>query len=328
MHFLDYTLPEISKGYLDVLALLSVKLADKNNLLEKTQAKVPDFVNQVAMLTENLTGQTKLLENSLTQNHVLLNRITALEGNIQAVEKNLEILEKNYDKLLWAAICPELVVIPAGSFTMGSNDFEDAKPPHTVKVSSFAMGKTPVTQKQWQAVMGSNPSHFKEDGDDCPVENVSWLEVEQFIQKLNSKTGNTYRLPSEAEWEYAARAGTAGKWCFGNEEKQLGQYAWYRDNSGSRPHPVAQKQANDFGLFDVHGNVWEWVQDIKHNDYNAAPTDGSAWTSRGNYKKRVLRGGSWLDTPASLRLAFRGSDTTDNRFGNIGLRLAHTLLAL
>ena len=223
--------------------------------------------------------------------------------------------------------CPELVVIPAGRFMMGSNDGDASeKPIHPVNIKQFAIGKTEVTQAQWQAVMGSNPSYFKNCGSNCPVEQVSWNDVQQFIQKLNAKTGQSYRLPSEAEWEYAARAGSQSKYSFGDSEDQLGQHAWYKSNSGNSTKPVAGKQANAFGLHDMYGNVWEWVEDCWHDNYSGAPTDGSAWTTSCTENRRVLRGGSWLYYPADLRSANRDWGTPDVRGGNSGFRLARTLV--
>ena len=220
------------------------------------------------------------------------------------------------------ADCPEMVVIPAGSFEMGSNENADERPVHRANVPSFLIGKTEVTQGQWRAVMGSNPSRFSQCGDDCPVERVSWNEAQEFAQRLSQKTGKQYRLPSEAEWEYAARAGSNAKWSFGDNESQLGDYAWFSANSQNKTQRVAQKRPNAFGLFDMHGNVWEWVQDCWHGDYSGAPTDGSAWTTGCSNNWRVLRGGSWGDYPAVLSSAGRIRDTPDNRY--LGLRLART----
>ena len=235
--------------------------------------------------------------------------------------------------------CPEMVVLPSGSFLMGSppdpgpDPFSnekpkaigspDEKPQHLVQIQSFAIGKYEVTQEQWYAVMGNNPSENK--GRTLPVEQVSWDDVQQFIAKLNQKTGQKYRLPSEAEWEYAARAGTTTHWSFGNEESKLGNYAWYDVNSGGRTQEVGKKLPNAFGLYDMHGNVWEWTQDCWHENYAGAPTDGSAWTTgcRGNV--RVLRGGSWYDGPANLRSANRGRGSPGGRNYDIGFRLARTL---
>ena len=156
--------------------------------------------------------------------------------------------------------CPEMVVVPAGSFDMGSNNDTNEKPVHRVTINrAFAIGKTEVTQGQWKAIMGNNPSKFVECGDNCPVEQVSWDDAQAFIEKLNTKTGKKYRLPSEAEWEYACRAGGQHEYCGGNN---LDSIAWYgalakpAGNSNKTTNPVAAKQANAFGLYDMSGNVW------------------------------------------------------------------------
>ncbi len=189
------------------------------------------------------------------------------------------------------AIGMELVFVPPGDFMMGSDKSDDERPVHRVKIrDGFWMGKYEVTQGQWRAVMGSNPSDFKDCGDNCPVDNVSWNDAVEFIGKLNEKNdGLRYSLPSEAEWEYAARAGTTSDW-YGN----LGEIAWYSANSGGKTHPVGEKKPNAFGLYDMSGNVREWVQDIySGNGYVGLPTDGSANVTIGDSTLRVLRGGSW-----------------------------------
>jgi formylglycine-generating enzyme required for sulfatase activity len=246
----------------------------------------------------------------------------------------------------------EFVLIPAGEFKMGTpsndrlrNGNED--PIHRVKISNaFYMGKYEVTQKQWREVMGNNPSNFK--GDNLPVEMVSWNDVQDFIKKLNEKEGgNKYRLPSEAEWEYAARAGTTTSYSFGDGESMLSDYAWYPENSGSRPpekgdfsgynkkdfsdnkwngrtHSVGQKKPNPWGLYDIHGNVYEWVQDEWHDDYNGAPTDGSSWKS-GDGPLRVFRGGSWKWFAWYCRSVSRGGYMPDNNFNDLGFRLLRIL---
>ena len=223
-------------------------------------------------------------------------------------------------------VCPELVVIPAGTFTMGSNDSGEQKPLHVVGVKNFAMGKTEVTQGQWKALMNSNPSYFNQCGDDCPVERVSWDDSQLFIQKLNTMSGKIYRLPTEAEWEYAARAGSTGKWSFGNDESDLERYAWYSWNSNSRTHPIAGLLANAWGLFDMYGNVSEWVEDCFHYDYNEAPSDGSARTIGCSNKTRVVRGGSWVTASHFSRSATRDNGTqTDRKRSGVGFRLARSL---
>lgn len=204
----------------------------------------------------------------------------------------------------------EFVQIPAGEFDMGSpstdvKGYDGERPVHHVKfANAFYLGKYEVTQKQWQEVMGTNPSHSI--GDDLPVNQVSWDDVQQFIKTLNKKEGTTkYRLPSEAEWEYAARAGTTTRYSFGDDESKLGDYAWYYNNSGSethefhRVHDVGLKKPNAWGLYDMHGNVREWVQDTWYNDYNGAPTDGSSWVS-GSSIAKVLRAAVWSITPLAV----------------------------
>jgi formylglycine-generating enzyme required for sulfatase activity len=221
--------------------------------------------------------------------------------------------------------CPEMVVIPAGSSDMGSNDGGDnEKPAHRVTIAqSFAMGRTEVTQGQWKAVMGDNPSRFGSCGDDCPVEMVSWKDAQAFVLKLSDKTGKQYRLPSEAEWEYACRAGGAHLYCGGDDPDSV---SWYGGlarppgNSGKTTNPVATRQPNAFGLYDMSGNVWEWVEDGYHENYIGAPTDGSVW--QGDGALRVLRGGSWSYLQ---RAAKRGGSEASYRFGTIGFRLARTL---
>lgn len=226
----------------------------------------------------------------------------------------------------WA---PEMVVIPAGSFMMGSNDGGDnEKPIHRVTLRSFALGKYVVTQGQWKALMGDNPSYFKDCGENCPVETVSWNAAQQFIQKLNQKTGQQYRLPSEAEWEYAARAGTTTAFWWGDSitTDQANYNGSPKGQYRQGTVPVNSFQPNPWGLYQMHGNVWEWVQDVDHKDYNGAPTDGSAWVSGGEQKLRVSRGGSWHSTPILLHSARRGPTSLPvYRSPMIGFRLAMTL---
>ncbi|MES9904545.1 MAG: formylglycine-generating enzyme family protein [Sedimenticola sp.] len=214
---------------------------------------------------------------------------------------------------------PEMVKIPGGSFRMGSNSgHNDEKPVHRVTLQPFELGKYEVTQAQWRAVMGDNPSHFK-GCDNCPVEQVSWDDIQGFIETLNRKTGKQYRLPTEAEWEYACRSGGRDeKYCGGSSP---GSLAWYDDNSGNKTHPVGQKQPNGLGLYDMSGNVWEWIHDCWNGSYAGAPSDGTAW-ERGECGRRVVRGGSWGSGPGGLRAANRGRGARGNRYSLRGFRLA------
>lgn len=224
--------------------------------------------------------------------------------------------------------CPEMVAIPAGSFEMGSNDGErDERPVHRVGVPAFALAKTEVTQSQWQAVMGSNPDRFKPCGDACPMEKVSWQDAQDYVQRLSAKTGEPYRLPSEAEWEYACRAGSRQTYC-GSDN--LNSVAWYGkirnvSSGGNYPYAVGQKQANAFGLYDMSGNIWEWVEDCYHTSYVGAPSDGSAWISECSGNRRVMRGGSWLNGPGSARPAYRIVTPPADRVDAKGFRPARML---
>jgi len=216
--------------------------------------------------------------------------------------------------------CPEMVVIPPGTYYMGSDEGNDESPSHLVTISKpLAIGKTEVTQGQWKSIMGSNPSRYIDCGDDCPVENISWDDAHEFIQKINAKTGKQYRLPSEAEWEYACNAGEQYEFC-GSDNVNV--VAWYYATSSQSTHPVATKQPNAWGLFDMSGNVWEWVEDSYHPNYNGAPMDGAAW--QGSGVKRVLRGGSWFLYAYGVRSTYRNFNNPTFRYYDIGFRLAST----
>jgi len=215
----------------------------------------------------------------------------------------------------------EFVLIPAGTFLMGSKESSYSQPPHQVTLSKpFYLGKYQVTQAKWQAIMGSTPSHF--EGTDKPVERVSWNDCQEFIRNLNSREGvNTYRLPTEAEWEYACRAGTTTRFCCGDGKTMLSQYAWHAEDFGGA-HPVGKKKANTWGLYDMHGNVWEWCQDwygsYPRNDITdpGGPASGSL---------RVSRGGSWYHYAKDNTSACRGDRDPDGRYSYLGFRLARDL---
>jgi formylglycine-generating enzyme required for sulfatase activity len=219
----------------------------------------------------------------------------------------------------------KFVLIPAGSFTMGAdkhfeNANDDETPTHRVTISQpFYLGKYEVTQEQWVAVMGENPSNFK--GRNNPVEQVSWDDAQAFISKLNQKEKtDKYRLPTEAEWEYAARAGTNTTYSFGDDAGQFGQYGWYDGNSGETTHPVGQLQPNAWGLHDMYGNVWEWVQDWYGEHYYAdSPSSDPPGPASGS--SRVFRGGSWGSPAKRSRSAYRYDYTPDYRVSYLGLRL-------
>ena len=224
-----------------------------------------------------------------------------------------------------------MVKIPAGSFQMGCSPggrdcYDDEKPPHAVQVRAFRMGKYEVTQAQWRAVMGANPSRF--EGDERPMEQVSWDDAQTFLSRLNAgNSGKPYRLPTEAEWEYAARGGTQDRYWWG---KDIGKGKANCAGCGSQwdnkeTAPVGSFPANPFGLYDTVGNVWEWVQDCSHSTYQGAPADGSGWHANCQGASRVLRGGSWNYNPGTARVSNRFRGGPAGRSDDYGLRLAQDL---
>jgi formylglycine-generating enzyme required for sulfatase activity len=232
--------------------------------------------------------------------------------------------------------CPTMVVVPAGKFTMGSPESEkdrsnDEGPRHEVTIAKpFAVGRTDVTFAEWDSCVAAGAClKALDDGwgrGDRPVILVSWEEVNGYVAWLKRMTGKDYRLLSEAEWEYAARAGNPGRWSFGDDETQLGDYAWSKANSEGKTQPVAKKKSNAFGLYDMHGNVSQLVEDPYHRSYDGAPSDGAVWRHDGDASRRVSRGGSWYDDlPGGLRSANRTWNSTDNRFNVLGFRVGRTL---
>ena len=226
------------------------------------------------------------------------------------------------------AECPEMVVIPGGRFEMGSaHGSPSERPVHAVAIlNAYAIGRTEVTQEQWRAVTGSNPSHFSSCGDNCPVENVSWDDVQGFLAKLNAKTGKQYRLPTEAEWEYVARAATTTHYSWGDD---VGTNHANCDGCGSQwdnrsTAPVASFPPNAFGVYDMHGNVSEWVGDCWNDNYDGAPDDGGAWVYEG-CTDHAYRGGAWGLNPRFMRAASRSWGTPGKRLDTRGLRLARNL---
>ena len=217
-----------------------------------------------------------------------------------------------------------MVHIEGGTFTMGctseqSNCESDEKPSHPVTLSSFYMSKYEVTQKFWREVMGSDPPELRFKGcDNCPVESVSWNDIQDFISKLNQKTGKNYRLPTEAEWEFAARGGTKSRGYKYAGSNDMATVAWYRDNSNSKTHPVGKKKANELGLYDMSGNVREWCSDWKR-DYSSGSQTNPRGPSSGEY--RILRGGSWNYYARYCRLFYRFSYDPSYRYGSNGFRL-------
>ena len=212
--------------------------------------------------------------------------------------------------------------VEGGTFTMGataemSEPASDETPTHQVTLSSYAIGETEVTQALWQAVMGNNPSYFK--GDDLPVENVSWDDCQTFINELNNLTGQRFRLPTEAEWEFAARGGNRSNHTQYSGSRSLDEVAWYNGNSDSKTHPVKTKRANELGIYDMAGNVWEWCQD-RCGSYSSSSQSNPTGPGSGSY--RVDRGGSWGSTARVCRSSCRYFNPPYFRGNYLGLRLA------
>jgi formylglycine-generating enzyme required for sulfatase activity len=228
---------------------------------------------------------------------------------------------RSFTEIIALNVRMEMHAIPGGEFLMGSPEkrgYADEYPQHRVTLSAFYIGKYPVTQAQWRAVMRTNPSHFP--GNNHPVDSITWDEAIEFCRRLSYATNRTYRLPTEAEWEFACRAGTGTLYNYGDEEELILQYAWCLPNSSNHTHPVGEKKPNGWGLYDTHGNVWEWCQDWYSSDYyqyspNVNPPGPTKGTSR------VLRGGSWYSLPNYCRSAGRSNHQPDLRDPLVGFRV-------
>ncbi len=232
----------------------------------------------------------------------------------------------------------ELLWIPPGSFIMGSPDDEqdsgaEEGPQHEVTITEgFWMGKYPITQEQWEVITGDNPSWSIFAGNNRPVEHVSWYDIRDtggYLHYLNTIfPGHNFRLPSEAEWEYAYRAGTTSRFYWGDDPDytEIDDYAWYGNNASDRTHDVGLKLPNAWGLHDMAGNVWEWCEDDWYDHYVGAPNDGSARVDHQRSQHRLLRGGSWLVNPEACRAATRTtSSDPDDRYPTIGFRVVCTI---
>ena len=223
-----------------------------------------------------------------------------------------------------------MIAVEGGTFQMGaqsssssgdnydSDAYSDESPVHNVTLSSYYIGETEVTQELWQAVMGNNPSHYS-GYPQRPVEYVSWNECQEFITKLNNLTGKNFRLPTEAEWEYAARGGNKSNGYKYSGSNTIDDVAWYASNSSSRTHDVKTKQANELGIYDMSGNVWEWCQDW-YGSYSSGSQTNPTGPASGSY--RVYRGGSWYGDAENCRVSLRGSIYPGSSDDDLGLRLS------
>lgn len=295
---------------------------------------------------ENLKAEIAALESQKTE---LKNVICQKEKEIKSAQSELGTCDINIRKLqkrllefagkveedanafkrvfTIGGVSFKLIRVGMGTFLMGSSDSDpngdsDEKPQHQVTLGDFYIGETLVTQSLWKAVSGNFPFYFK--GDDLPVDNVSWDDCQAFIKKLNIETGLTFRLPTEAEWEYAARGGRESKDCKYAGSNIIGDVAWYNDNSGEATHKVKDKKPNELGLYDMSGNVLEWCQDLYDSDYyKKSPSSNPCNTSWG--ADRVLRGGSWSIGEGSCRVYNRFSDRQNHRSPISGFRLVLAL---
>ena len=231
---------------------------------------------------------------------------------------------KEYNLKLSNTVDPfegQLVLVKGGSFKMGDlfgDGNREEKPVHPVTVSDFYIGKFEVTQSQWESVMGSNPSHFQ-GCPNCPVERVSWMDVNDFLEKLNELTGKNYRLPTEAEWEYAAKGGNKSNGYRYSGKTNINFVAWYSGNSGNKTNPVGQKEPNEIGVYDMSGNVWEWVSDW-FGYFTDTPVDNPIGSENGEFK--IVKGGGWFGYTGGSRVSCRGSDEPVNKRSYIGFRVA------
>ncbi|MCC3531456.1 MAG: SUMF1/EgtB/PvdO family nonheme iron enzyme [Microcoleus sp. PH2017_22_RUC_O_B] len=338
---------------LTISRFLKQELIDRETLkiicqaLDLTPEAIVDNLAAVPSISNN--QQITSSENSYTPANIHTFEFEVISVNFkgQTIERHPQIAEHRIDKL--GDIVLEIVLIPGGTFLMGSSETESGgmnneKPQHSVTIQPFLIGKYPITQAQWKAVAAFpkvnrdielEPSHFK--GADRPVEQVSWYDAVEFCDRLSQKTGSKYRLPTEAEWEYACRAGTTTPFHFGETiTPDVANYDCnYSYKSGPKAKGSYRKQtnpvktfsfANAFGLFDMHGNVWEWCLDYWHENYHEAPTDGSAWLTDNNNNSRVLRGGSWLNAPTECRSAYRYNWNSDDRVRRFGFRIVCLLV--
>ncbi|MCY4388945.1 MAG: formylglycine-generating enzyme family protein [Desulfurellaceae bacterium] len=303
-----------SEYYTPTLKLLSMVEA---KLEAARRAQADDAAYAAAAAQDTPEGYAEYLQRYPAGRHVVAAQAAQQRLRAEAARQRI-----------FVQVNAQMVRIEGGTFTMGcqggffSECDADEKPAHQVAVRSFELSKYEVTQEVWVTVMEENPSEFQ-SCPHCPVENVSWEDAQAFLQKLNTG-GGRYRLPSEAEWEYAARGGSHGRGYEYAGSDTLDAVGWYEENSGEKTHPVGQKQANEVGLYDLSGNVYEWVQDCWNENYRGAPSDGRAW-ERGDCSRRVLRGGSWHSIPRSLRSAFRNWNTADSRSNYSGFRVARSV---
>ncbi len=297
----------VGKTYFLSLSLIDVKTGNVDRISEdKCKCEVDELIESSKRVTKRLMGER------LVEDHPEM-----MAAPEMPVKRGAEASVDNMEFLL----------VKGGCYQMGDgfgDGYADERPVHEVCVNDFYIGTYDVTQGQWKEIMGFNPSEFSICGDSCPVENISWNDTQQFIGKLNQRIGKNYRLPTEAEWEYAARSGgKKEKWAGTSSEPELGEYAWFDANSGEKTHHAGKKRPNGLGLYDMSGNVWEWCQDLyDENYYRNSPKNNPAGPESGT--NHVLRGGSWFNGAGYTRAEKRLSIIPDYRDSNDGFRLVRT----
>ncbi|MEM1170577.1 MAG: SUMF1/EgtB/PvdO family nonheme iron enzyme [Cyanobacteria bacterium P01_H01_bin.35] len=318
----------------EILSLLLAKSQRKKQSAFPSQISQPSIIDPSTQLKQQFTSPTKISQPSTAESEkgeLLTFEVLTVDNSGNIINRTQGSARQKIEDL-GNGIKLEMVYIPGGIFLMGSPEDETKRnsyesPQHQVTLQPFYMSKYPITQEQYQVIMGENPSQFK--GENRPVENVNWHNVREFCTKLSLKTRKTYALPSESQWEYACRAGTTTPFYFGetvmsellNCDALIPYGNAPEGKSRRRTTDVGSFPPNAFGLYDMHGNVWEWCQDTRHSNYNGAPTDGSAWETGRNSNRRVLRGGSWEDYSRDCRSAKRYNFNIDVCFRNFGFRV-------
>ncbi len=300
-----------------IAALESQRIERKKVVLQKEQE-----LKLAQVDLEECEAKIKKLQSKLEELREPNKKVAEEKAKQLAEKKRLEEATQAVKTFSVGGVSFNMIRVEGGRFQMGASEkdtdaYSYEKPQHWVNLSDYYMGETVVTQALWKAVMGTNPSWFK--GDNNPVERVSWNDCLEFIKKLNEKTGQTFRLPTEAEWEYAARGGNKSKGYKYAGSNRIEDVAWYSDNSGEKTHSVKTKKPNELGLFDMSGNVWEWCQDW-YGDYSNLEQTNPNGALRDSY--RVRRGGGWGSAAGDCRVSVRGGDTPASVSGYLGFRLA------
>ena len=309
-----------------------IKVMVRDNIVKCKGGNIGDIVTEGVVKKIFVSPSTKFLEFEFQYNFPL--KVTFADYGIQSLSEGgtytITLVDANVVILSNPNVLPievngqtfNMIKVEGGIFTMGGSPEmikadNDEKPAHKVTLSTYYIGETEVTQELWKAVMGNNPSYFK--GNNLPVESISWNDCQTFIRKLNNLTGKYFRLPTEAEWEFAARGGNNSALCQYSGNPDIDKVAWYGENSGKKPHPVASKTANQLGLYDMSGNVWEWCQDWK-GSYTIDDKIDPAGPSNGSF--RINRGGCWGSNAWFCRSSTRCFIAPDGKRNYIGFRLA------